>query len=168
MCTLGRGLDWLREYVQARKCFLVNISSSHSCRDPLTEFSEWAVCKLLQGTPAESRVQRGYDLTAPDGRHVEVRSLSNPAGGWRNEHTVNFINARDDYALVFFEGLHLQTILVFPRETITEVCKKLKKRHGNQETALQLTCANYRKILEDLEGFASVGVRSYTPADFCP
>ena len=42
------------------------------------------------GELAPSRTQKGWDLTAPNGDHVQVRYLANPGDRWLNEHVVDF------------------------------------------------------------------------------
>ncbi len=94
---------------------------------------------------AQSRVQKGWDFTDGEGRRVQVRYLSNPAGPWVNEHLVDFRgDGCDRYALVLFEALDLVAMIVFDREGLERVCAALKKRHPRQDLTLQFTSANYR------------------------
>jgi len=148
-------------YAEARRQFLRALGCDESCRDPFSEFAERLVCQQLGGRLADSRVQKGYDLTTPDGRRVQVKYLANPPGAWRNEHVVSFNGETDDYALVFFEGFDVLGMVVFPRETIAAVCATLKKRHPNQENVLQLTRANFKSIIGRVEEFERLGIRCY-------
>jgi hypothetical protein len=143
-------------YAEARRAFLGQIDHTVSNRDPLAEFSEVLVAQLLSGRLAASRVEKGYDLTDPEGRRVQVRYLANPAQEWINEHAVDTREV-DRYALVVFEDLEPQHVLVFPRD-LTAICAALGKRHGSQDRLLQMTRRNYRQILEQQERFAALGV----------
>ena len=109
---------------------------------------------------AQSRVQKGWDFTDGEGRRVQVRYLSNPAGPWVNEHLVDFRgDGCDRYALVLFEALDLVAMIVFDREGLERVCAALKKRHPRQDLTLQFTSANYRAIAAEPECFVGLGVR---------
>lgn len=133
-------LDAFDEYRAARLKLLTELDCASSNRDPMAEFSERLVARLLDGALATSRVQPGYDLTTPTGERVQVKYLANPAAGWINEHHVHFGHPDcDSYALVFFEDLLPIAVTVFPRGRIAEVCSALGKRHPNQEFTLQLT-----------------------------
>lgn len=163
MAELSVDTSHFRAYSEARRQFLRTLGCDESCRDPLSEFAERLVCQQLGGTLANSRVQKGYDLTTPDGRRVQVKYLANPAGGWRNEHPVIFSEDMDDYAVVFFEGLDVRVIIVFQRETLGEVCAALRKRHPNQERVLLLTQANLNTLVGRAEEFEQFGVRCFIP-----
>lgn len=163
MPELSVEISLFRAYSDARRAFLQSLGCEDSCRDPLSEFSERLVRDQLGGTLAASRVQKGYDLTTPDGRRVQVKYLANPSGAWRNGHTVSFTAETDSYAVVFFEGLDIQAIIVFSRETLSEVCAALKKRHPDQEKCLQLGQTNFKKIIGDQELFAKLGVTCFLP-----
>jgi hypothetical protein len=152
-----------RDYAEARVRFLNALERATSCRDPLAELSEWLVHRLLGGTLALSRVQKGYDLIRPDGRKVQVKYLANPGQKWVNEHHVRFDGGADDYALVVFEGMALDTVVLFARETIGEVCRRLGKRHPGQDRGLQMTRVNYLEILDNAVEFARIGVSVYRP-----
>jgi len=80
-------------------------------------------------------------------------------------HTIAFSGDIDDYALVFFEGLDVRAIVVFRRETLTQVCAALRKRHPNQETTVQITQTNFNELISDPEEFASLGVTCYLPGE---
>ena len=121
------------------------------------------VHRQIGGVLADSGVQKGYDLVCPSGRRVQVKYLANPAGRWRNEHTITFSSETDDYGLVFFEGFELSGILVFPRETLGAICAALKKKHPNQEHVLQFTQVNFKRILSSQAEFEQLGVKLFVP-----
>lgn len=158
-------LDALEDYSRARGALLASLGLPSSNRDPLAEMSEHLVCSLLQGNMAESRVQKGWDLTTPDGEKVQVRYLANPADGpWVNEHCIDFrTGGADRYALVVYEGFVLQAVLVFDRRTLAAVGDRLGKRHGMRETTLQLTRRNYLQLLEERQTFEALGVLVQVP-----
>lgn len=157
-------LGQLGTYAAARRQLLQVIECSQSCRDPLAEFSERIVLEILSATAAPSRVQRGYDLTCPLGRRVQVKYLANPTPDqWVNEHAVTFTDEIDLYALVIFEQFELVAVLFFPREGMKQVCERLKKRHPNQDRTLQLTQRNCRELLQNIDRFGDVGVSIWTP-----
>lgn len=54
-----------KEYAKARSKLLSFLPRVDSCRDPLAEFSETLVAKLLCSPRAASPVQKGYDLVRP-------------------------------------------------------------------------------------------------------
>ncbi len=148
-------------YSKARNQFLEQLNLSKSCRDPLAEFSEILVGKILNARLADSRVQKGYDLIRPDQRLVQVKYLLNPSRVWINEHPVKFPPMVDDYALVIFVALQLETVLVFQRETLSQVCSLLAKTHPNQDTTLQFTRRNYNAILSEKSKFEKLGLEIY-------
>jgi hypothetical protein len=147
-----------RSYARSRKQFLAASGLPDSCRDPLAEFSEVLVAAVLNASKADSRVQKGYDLTRPNGRKVQVKYLCNPSRGWINEHYVYFADGVDDYALVIFEGLDLRAVIIFVRESISQVAALLKKRHPKQEVSIQFTQRNYRTILTRQAEFFGLGI----------
>lgn len=135
----------LGTYRAAREKFLVALGCESSNRDPFAEFAEHVALAVVGGEMAQSRVQKGWDFTDGEGRRVQVRYLSNPAGPWVNEHLVDFRgDGCDRYALVLFEALDLVAMIVFDREGLERVCAALKKRHPRQDLTLQFTSANYR------------------------
>lgn len=154
-------------YSEARLSFLRTLQRGTSCRDPLAEFSEVLVAKLLHGTFPSSRTQKGYDLILKhDGgeekeRHVQVKYLANPPGQWINWHTIDFKWECDAYALVLFENMKLLSVLVFSKDTLKEVCRKLGKRHPNQDRTLQFTKRNYEMIIKDKFEFEGIGVKVF-------
>lgn len=158
-------LDALADYGRARRALLAGMRLPSSNRDPLAEVSEHLVCSLLQGTMAESRVQKGWDLMTLDGQQVQVRYLANPADGpWVNEHCVDFrTGGADRYALVVYEGFTLKAVLVFDRRALAAVGDRLDKRHGMRDTTLQLTRRNYLQLLDEREAFAALGVVAHLP-----
>jgi len=163
MPELSVDTSLFRAYSEARRQFLKTLGCHDSYRDPLSEFAERLVCQQLGGTMAGSRVQKGYDLVTPDGRRVQVKYLANPSGPWRNGHAVMFSGEMDDYAVVFFEGPEVRAIIVFRRETLGSVCLELKKRHPNQDSVLQLTQADFNKLILDQKLFAKLGVSCFVP-----
>ncbi len=154
-------LAQFQSYSHARVSFLAQLQQSRSCRDPLAEFSEVLVARLLGATRAPNRVQKGYDLTRPNGRHVQVKYLSNPGAGWINWHTVHFTELCEEYALVLFVRLRLQSVLVFPCETVSQVCQALKKHHPYQDRLLQFTEKNLSVIRADPARFEALGVEIF-------
>lgn len=155
-------LELFRTYASARKKFLREIGIEDSCRDPLAEFAEWIVQREYGGQPADSRVQKGYDLVLDSGERVQVKYLSNPDGTWRNEHHIVFTDDMDKYAIVFFENFEIVSLICFPKNTLNEICSKLKKRHPNQDQSLQLTKRNYEQIIAESDSFALLGVQCKT------
>lgn len=151
-------------YARGRQELLDAIGVTASNRDPLSEFAERLVAVLLDAEPATNRVQRGWDLVTPAGRRVQVKYLANPSEGWINGIAITFGADRDDpddphaFAVMFIEALLPVSVLVFGPERLGEVCAKLGKRHPNQERTLQLTEANYRRILAAPSDFAALGV----------
>ena len=169
---MARPSQWeeLREafasYARGRQQLLDAIGVGVSNRDPLSEFSEHLVAVLLDGELAPNRVQRGWDLTTPAGRRVQVKYLANPGGGapWVNGIAIAFSSGPDDpddFAVVFFEALLPVSAIVFGREQLLGVCTRLKKRHPNQDRTLQLTQANYRQLLAERDAFAPLGVQLF-------
>jgi hypothetical protein len=59
----------------------------------------------------------------------------------------------------------VRSIVVFRRETLTQVCAGLRKRHPEQEGTLQITEANVNKLISDPEEFESLGVTCYLPEE---
>lgn len=154
-------LSQFQTYSKVRSQFLEQLHLSKSCRDPLAEFSEILVGKLLNASLADSRVQKGHDLIRPNQRLVQVKYLLNPSRVWINEHPIKFPPTVDEYALVIFVALQLETVLVFPKETLGQVCTLLAKAHPNQDTTLQFTRRNYETILSEKSKFETLGLEVY-------
>ncbi len=154
-------LSQFESYSKSRGRFLEQLNLSKSCRDPLAEFSEVLVGKLLNATLADSRVQKGYDLIKPNQRLVQVKYLCNPSRNWINEHPVKFPDSVDEYALVIFVSLQLESVLVFQRETLWQVCALLGKTHPNQDTTLQFTRRNYENIISGKSEFEKLGLEIF-------
>ena len=154
-------LSQFQIYSKARSLFLEELNLSKSCRDPLAEFSEIFVGKILNATLADSRVQKGYDLIRPNQRLVQVKYLLNPSRVWINEHTIIFPSMVDEYALVIFVALQLKAVIIFQRETLSQVCSLLAKAHPNQDTTLQFTKRNYETILSEKSKFEKLGLEVY-------
>ena len=100
-------------------------------------------------------------MVRKNNRLDQVKYLCNPPGGWINEHHIKFIDGVDDYALVLIVNLELKTTLVFPKETIAQVCRLLNKRHPNQDVSLQLTNINCQNILSMESVYSRLGVYVY-------
>ena len=76
-----------------------------------------------------------------------------------NEHLVDLrCETTDRYALVLYEALAPQAVLVFERASLGAVCARLGKRHPDQYLVLALTQRNYRQLLAEADAFAAVGV----------
>lgn len=150
-----------QDYAQVRKHFLSRINLSTSCRDPLAEFSEMFSAVLLEAKIADSRVQKEYDLIRPNGRFVQVKYLCNSSQKWVNEHTIYFNEHVDDYALVIFENLDLRSILIFPRESVSQAARLLQKRHAHQDKSIQFTQRNYKTILVKQDDFSELGIEIF-------
>lgn len=155
----GHLLRAFAKYRSARLEFLQQIGRPNSNRDPLAEFSECLVAQLLGGRLAASRVQKDYDVIAPDGRRVEVKCLANPRGSWVNERDIEFRGETDAYAIVFFEELEPTHVLVIDRSRLAEICRRLGKRHEKQDTLLRMTRRNFQTILANAKEFEPLGVQ---------
>lgn len=156
-----------QRYVEARNALLDELQlKRRSNRDPLAEFSEWLVAALAVGTLADSPVQPGWDVRTPDDEKIQVKYLANPADSWVNEHSIQVSELMDSYAIVIFEALLPQAVIVFPVRNLAAIGTKLHKRHGNLDTTLQFTRANYRQIRKDAAGFKALGVRLYLPPNW--
>jgi len=155
-------IDALAAYRHARIAFLEAIGCRRgSMRDPLAEFAELLVAVVTGDTMATNPVQAAWDLTSMDGSKTQVKYLANPAGEWVKGHLVKFTPDLDRYALVVYEALEPIAVLIFERATLGEVCRRLGKRHPNQETTLQITEANVRQLPSRREEFVTVGVEVY-------
>jgi hypothetical protein len=164
MPDLSRVQAAYKRYVEARNALLEELQlKRRSNRDPLAEFSEWLIAALVGGTLADSPVQPGWDVLTPDNEKIQVKYLANPADSWVNEHCVQVSSLMDSYAIVIFEALLPQAIIVFPARNLAAVGVKLGKRHGNLDTTLQFTRANYHQIRKDPAGFKALGVHLYLP-----
>lgn len=162
---LARVLAVYERYIEARNALLreLNLQSN---RDPLSEFSEWLVAALVKGTLAGSRVQKGWDVRTPDGNRVQVKYLANPSDHWVNEHEIKFTDDMDNYAIVFFEALLPQAVIIFPAYDLMKVGHALGKRHPNLDKSLQFTRANYRQILSNPSLFTALGVRQFVAPEW--
>jgi hypothetical protein len=156
---VDRLLAALRTYRAARDEFLALLGCAESNRDPFSEFAERVALAALGGTLAASRTQKGWDFMDFDERRVQVRYLANPLGPWVNGHVVDFRGGGcDRYALVIFEALDAQSLIVFDHAHLTDVGRALGKRHAGQEDTLQLGQANYLAIVAAPARFADLGV----------
>ena len=166
----ARLIEALGIYRTARLEFLDALGCA-SNRDPLAGFSERLVAAWLGGTLAANRVQKGWDLTLPNGETVEVRYLANPADRWVNEHHVRFPEDPDElhwYALAIFEGFELRAVFAFPHDQMATIGRELAKRHPDQDRMLQLTRTNYHRILTHPERFETLGMRVLVPTPPLP
>lgn len=155
-----------KKYLLLRKQLLQELGVSNSNRDPLSELSEVIACSKLNAKKASSRVQKDYDLIGPNGERIEVRYVANLKENgrivWKNWHNVKFDrDKRDKYALVVFLNLYPEAMFVFSKDQIEEVCKKLKKRHKNQEYMLEFTVTNYFELRARKEEFKNLGVQVF-------
>lgn len=155
-----------QRYVEARTILLDALKlKRHSNRDPLSEFSEWLVATLVGGVLAESPVQKDWDVQRPDGERIQVKYLANSGEHyWVNEHEVKVNDGMDSYALVIFEALMPQAVIIFPAHNLRAIGMELGKRHKNPDTTLQFTRANYRRIQDNTTRFEGLGVRLYLPS----
>jgi len=144
-------------YRSARVRLLDAINLGFSNRDPLSEFSEAIVLAQLGGRLADSRVQRGYDLTTEAGDQVQVKYLANPTQQWINEHHIRSDGLWDRYALVIYEELRPRRTLMFSAQ-LGAVGGALGKRHPRQESELQLTKRNHDQIVTENDRFQKLGV----------
>ncbi len=159
-------LSALQRYREARRALLDVLRRPQSNREPLTEWSEHLVAALLDGQLAPTPVHPGYDLTTPDHKRVQVRSLANVSGGgvgaWVNEHRVTSLAGVDRYALVVFEAFKPVAVLVFPNH-LAAINRALGKKAPDQESVLQFTRANYLAILADPDKFRQMGMTVWQP-----
>lgn len=144
-------------YRLARRRLVEAIHLGFSNRDPMSEFAEAIVLAQLGGRLADSRVQRGYDLTTEDGFRVQVKYLANPPEQWINEHHIVSDGLWDRYALVFYQELRPLRTLVFPAR-LAAVGAALGKRHPRQESELQLTKLNHDQIVTEHARFQELEV----------
>jgi hypothetical protein len=154
-------------YVEARQSLLDALQlGRRSNRDPLSEFSEWLVAALVGGTLAESPVQPDWDVKTLEGEKIQVRYLANSAERWVNEHEIRVNERMDSYAIVIFEELLPEAVIIFPARNLETVSTALGKWHGDIHIALHFTQANYRYIRNNASRFRTLGVRLYLPPDW--
>jgi hypothetical protein len=155
-------------YVEARNALLLELNLGRSSnRDPLAEFSEWLVASLLSGALADSPVQAHWDVDAPEAGKVQVKYLANTGNKrWVNEHLVKVNAQMDSYAIVFFESLLPVSAVLLPARRLADVCAALGKRHPQQDTTLQLTRANYIRIISEPAVFRPLGARTWRAPDW--
>ncbi len=154
-------------YVEARNALLDELNlKRRSNRDPLAEFSEWLVAAIVGGTRAENPVQKGWDVRTADGERIQVKYLANPSDVWVNEHHMHVNDDMDSYALVLFEALMPEAVIILPARQLAAVGAALGKRHGGLDSNLQFTRRNYRAIHADPATFGKVGVRLYLAPDW--
>ncbi len=137
----------LQPYVDARQSLLRAVGATGSNRDPLSELTETVVAQLLDGVPAKSRVNKGWDLQRSDGRTVEVKYVANGSYSWINGHDIRFPAGRDEHALVLIVDLVPQVLLVFDQASATRCYEGLKKYHDrHDDQRLLITPEMLKKI----------------------
>lgn len=156
----------LEEYRAARERLLSVLGPRMSNRDPLVEFAEHFVAALMGGRLAVSPVQAYWDIELPDGAKVQVKYLVNSVDSsskaWVNEHVVRSLPGVDWYALVIIEGFGVSGVAAFPW-VLGPVCQALGKRHGDQDTTLQLGRRNWLTIRDHPDRFRALGMRVWLP-----
>ena len=65
-----------------------------------------------------------------------------------------------------FEALLTEAVVVLPARNLAAIGTAMGKRHGNLESSLQFTRANYRWILDDPAAFKALGGRLYLRTDW--
>jgi hypothetical protein len=160
---LARVTDIYGRYVEARNALLAELNlGRNSNRDPLAEFAEWLVAALLAGKLAPSPVQAHWDVEARGVGKVQVKYLANSGNErWVNEHPVRVTDLMDAYAIVFYESLLPVSVILLPARRLVEVGLALGKRHPDQDTTLQLTRANYVRLIREPGVFRPLGVRTW-------
>jgi hypothetical protein len=154
--AVERLLDAFAEYSRARMKLLELLS--HGNRDPLADFSEHLVARLVDGNLADSRVQKGWDILAGD-ELIQVKYLANTAGDrWVNEITIRSVPGVDRFALVVYESFVPMAVLMFPSD-LGGVCSELGKRHPDQSSSLQFTRRNFLSIMDRPKRFEELGVQ---------
>ncbi len=167
MSDLSHLLEVYERYIDARNILLDELQlKGRSNRDPLPEFSERLVAALVEGDLADSRVQPGWDVQGTDGEKIQVKCLSNSTDEWVNGITIEVNRLMDSYAMVIFKALLPQAVIFFPARNLAAVGNALGKLHGNLDSTLQFTRANYRQILSNPSWFKGLGVRVYLPPDW--
>jgi hypothetical protein len=126
---------------------LIAVRATGSNRDPLSELTETIVAQLLDGVPAKSRVNKGWDLQRTDGRTVEVKYVANGSNLWINGHDIRFPAGRDEHALVVIVDLVPQVLLVFDQASATQCYEGLNKNHDRHDDhRLLITPTMLKKI----------------------
>lgn len=154
------------EYREARLKLLAAIGPSDSQRDPLTDLGEWLVYRLMGGTLAPSRTQRGHDVISPTGERVQVKTLANPAGVDRNAVGVEFKEGVDRFAVVLFEDFVPRAVVIFRRGSLRELNRVLGNRptKADPEVTLSLRLRHVALLLSDSGALASLGIEVFHPA----
>jgi hypothetical protein len=151
------------KYREVRLDLLRKLGRADSNRDPLAEFSERLAEVMLGAKRADRREQEGYDLESPDGQKIEVKYVTQVTKkdgsiNWKNWHVVQFNDCRDKYALFVFVDLQPRDLFVFSKSGLSAVCKRLMKRHSNQDSTLQFTKTDYQEIKRKPAEFRELGV----------
>ena len=145
-------------YHKARQLFLTSIGCAISNRDPIAEFSEHLVAVLVNGELAKNRVQKDYDVISPVGEFIQVKYLTNPKGMNVNGLEIRFLGNVQKFAVVYFEDLHLHSVLQFDRNSLDLVYDRLGKRHKGRGDLLLLLNSNVGTMLFHVDEFKKLGV----------
>ncbi len=149
-------------YRECRLGLLSEIGIEVSNRDPLSEFAEVLVARLLDGSLADNRVQKGWDVLLRDETRVQVKYVANPSdGGWVNWHTIFRDEGWDAYALVVYLNLAPKVVYVFQNTDFGDLCTALGKRHEDQATTLQFTKTCHQALSANPDAFERYGVKVY-------
>jgi hypothetical protein len=107
-------------------------------------------------------VQAHWDVEAPGVGKVQVKYLANSGTErWVNEHPVRVTELMKAYAIVFYESLLPVSALLLPARRLAEIGAALGKRHPYQDVTLQLTRANYVRLLGEPSTFGPLGIRAW-------
>ncbi len=167
MPDLSRIQTVYQKYVDARNALLNELNlKRRSNRDPLSEFSEWLVKELVEGTLAENPVQKAWDIQTLNGDTYQVKYLANSADKWVNVHPILVNEMMNYYTLVIFESLLPQAVIIFPVQNLALIGKELRKKHLNLDISLQFTQSNYNQIISNPALFKNLGVRLYLPPNW--
>jgi hypothetical protein len=152
-------------YRASRIRLMALLGPADSQRDPLTEFGEWLVARLVGGRLAESRTQPGHDVIGPTRERIQVRTLSNPARYDRNSVIVEFKEGVDRFAVVFYEDFRPQVVTIFRTGSFRELNRILGNRptKADPEVKLSLSLRHVVIFRTNPEMFATRGVSVYHP-----
>lgn len=135
----------------------------------MAEFSEVLIAHLVGGTLARSRVQKDWDVSVESNppQLIQVKYVANTSGeAWVNEHQVRVTPVMTGYAIVVYEAFMPVAAILLATRRLGDVGKALKKRHPALETSLQLTRANYRRLVGEPDVFRPLGVRVWTAPEW--
>jgi hypothetical protein len=108
----------------------------------------------------------GWDVRGPDDERIQVKYLANPVGRWVNEHEIRVNERMDSYAIVIYEALLPQAVIVFPKYNLEVVGAPLGKRSSNLDIGFWFTQANYRHVCNEIAIFNTLGIRLYLAPDW--